>query len=83
MVLGWLADRLTGRPARPPARGGRRLRWLRALEGALAADARRTLAGMAAEGWDGADALDAYREWLTGLIATAVDGAGDGDGRPV
>jgi hypothetical protein len=57
---------------RIPARGRRRLRWLGALERAITTDARRTVDRKVFEGWERADAADAYREWIGELVAAAA-----------
>jgi hypothetical protein len=67
-----ILDRLARRPTPPPRRGTRRLRWLVALDHAITTDARRSVDQMTTEGWERADALAAYREWLLKLVGTAV-----------
>jgi hypothetical protein len=82
VIIPGLVDRLHGRAARIPRRGRRRVRWLDALERAIADDARASVEQMAAENWGRTDALDAYGEWIGELIAAAVAEASREAARP-
>ncbi len=73
--------RLRGRPTRIPRRGRRRLRWLGALERSITVDARASVEQMVVEGWDRADAAEAYRLWVAGIFVDVLSAGDEGGGQ--
>lgn len=70
------ATRADPSPDLLPRQGPDRLRALDVVRHAIAVDVHRTLDELVAEGWSRDDALaaiDDYREWLVGNVATAVE----------